>query len=307
MDEPVTSEKLTTVGKQTDHSTRIADLMVQTDHNLERVYRRAVICTGLVTLGVIVLIADLLFFSLTSTLGLVIYYSCLGLLLVVLVAFMYFYFMYTRRDAELKERTREAREQLLDTEKVEEFRNKIRQRIERMRSELAWFKQLESPGAFDSMDVDRTEERGNEEFEYFVRKYFEKMGFRLQISSIVTETGIYMLMTKDDSKYLVYPVHPPEQVDIELIREANRELLSRGIDSALIVTAGSYTDKAREYADQRNMLLYDRPALQNGIGGIITVLKSRIRDEEDLLAADNPLEHIKQTEAEAEEESASKS
>ncbi|MDZ7815954.1 MAG: restriction endonuclease [Planctomycetota bacterium] len=293
----MTDEHSTTIG-QTDHATRIADLMVESDRNLDRVYKRAVVCTGLITLGVVVLVADLLFFSLGSKTGQVIYYTCLGLLLAILVAFLYFYFIYTRKDADLKERIKEARHHLMDTEKIEEFRNKIRQRIERMRSELAWFKQLESPGAFDTMDTDRNEERGNEEFEYFVRKYFEKMGFRLERSSVVTETGIYMLMTKEKRKYLVYPVHPPGEVDIEMLREANRELLSRSIDSALVVTAGSFTEKAREYADQRNILLYDRPALQNGIGGITSILKSRIREEEELLSSDNPLEYIQSAEAE---------
>ena len=273
-------------------STEIADLMLQSDKNLEKIYRNSLICTGLIGTGVLVLLLDLLFLSIANPLGLAIYYSSLFTLLFVLISFLYFYYEYTKRTLDVEEKLIVTRRKLLEEEQLEEFRDKIRVRITRMKNENSWFKQLLSPDAFSNMDQERDNDRGNEEFEYFVRKYFEKMGFRLERSAVVTDSGVYMLMAKGSEKFLVYPIHPAQQVGQDVLKEVNRELLSNNINSALIVTTGSFTDAAREYTKKRNFLLYDKAAVIDGIKGIIGVLESRIAEENELLTYDKPLEKI---------------
>jgi hypothetical protein len=274
--------------EQDDYSRAIADLMVESDKNLDRVYRRSVICTLLIAVGIGGLLVDLIFFTLSDNIGLLLYYSCLIALLIVLITFLYSYFDYSRRTADINEEVEEARNHLLEQQKLEEFRDKLRKRIERMRNEQAWFKQLLLPGAFEGMDKERTKDRGNEEFEYFVRKYFEKMGFRLESSSVVTDSGVYMLMTKGGKGHLVYPVHPPTTVGQEDLANVNRELMQSHVEHALVITAGTFTEKGREYVGKRSILLYDRPALLEGVNGIISALNTRIQDEESLLTAENP-------------------
>jgi hypothetical protein len=272
-----------------DYGQIAADLMLEGDANLEKVYRRSVWCTILIGIGVVGLMLTLLFLSLGSTIGQILYYGSLFMLLGVMIAFMYYYFVYTRRASEIQRKLDEARKSLEHIQMTDEFLGKLRKRIERMRSEIAWFKQLLLPGSFEAMDKDREESRGNEEFEYFVRKFFEKMGFKLENSGMVTSSGIFMVMGKERQKYLVYPIHPPCTVGEDVIKVVKRELAETRLDSALVVTGGVYTDKARALGTRSGINLYDRPTLNEGIKSIVSVLTSRVSDEESILTADDPM------------------
>ncbi len=275
-----------------DYGQIMADLMVESDANLEQVYRRSVWSTVLIGVGVTGLMLTLFFLSLSSTIGQILYYGSLFMLLGVMIAFMYFYFVYTRRSVDLQTRMADARKNLEHSNKTDEFLGKLRKRIERMRSEVAWFKQLLLPGAFEAMDRDREENRGNEEFEYFVRKFFEKMGFRLENSGMVTSSGVFMVMGKDRKKYLVYPIHPPSTVGEDQIKAVKRELGESRLDSALVVSAGVYTDKARALGTRSGIHLYDRPTLNEGIKSIVSVLTTRVAEEEEILTSDDPVSRV---------------
>ena len=271
-----------------DYGQQIADLMLEGDANLEQIYRRSVLCTVLIGIGVAGLMFTLFFFSLSTTIGQTLYYCSLFMLLGVMIAFMYFYFVYTRRGLEIQGQMDDAKRKLEHLQKTEDFLGKLRKRIERMRSEIAWFKQLLLAGSFEAMDRDREENRGNEEFEYFVRKFFEKMGFRLESSATVTSSGVFMVMGKDRKKFLVYPIHPPSTVGEDQLKTVKRELAESRLDSALVVSAGVYTDKARVLGTKAGIHLYDRPTLNEGIKSIESVLTNRVTEEEAILTSDDP-------------------
>jgi len=270
--------------KESDYSMRIADLMVRSDEVLERFYKRSIICTVVVVAAVAGLLLDIAFLSLFTTVGKLVYYASLVLLLGALLAYLYSYYDYTHKGAAVNSMIADARKKLAEQEELEKLKEKIRARIDRMSGEAAWFSQLMAPGAIESLDRDTSEERGNEEFEYFVRKFFEKMGFRVEHSTVVLSSGIYMRMARDDRKYLIYPVHPPRTLDEEDVRETYRELLSEQEDAAVIVTSGSFTQKAKEFAARKqDLLLYDRSALLEGIKGIVGALRTRIEQERRVL------------------------
>ena len=277
-----------------DYSREIADLMLESDRILERFYRNSIICTVLVVVVVIGLLIDISILSLDSPFGLFAYYASLFSLLGVLILYLFFYYKYYHDNVFNKKKLEAKRSGLKEYEGIEEIKEKIRERIERMRGEIAWFTQLLSPGAIEKMDTGRADNRGNEEFEYFVRKIFEKMGFRLERSSVVTESGIHMRMIKDSHSYLVFPIHPPQTVDEDLLREANRELLATNTNKALVVTAGSFTAKAKEFVEKRDILLYDKTLLLQSIEGIISALKNRSSEEKRLLTETNTKRLLKE-------------
>ncbi len=272
-----------------DTSRELADLMLASDKALEVFYQRSVGCTIAVVASVAGLVIDLIFLTLDSVLGSVLYYSSLVALLGVLVLYLFYYYQYMRTNANIQDRLTEARARLNEQQELDKLKDKIRARIDRMKGEVNWFTHILEPGVLESLDKGRPTERGNEEFEYFIRKFFEKMGFKLERSAVLTESGSHMQMAKDDKQYLIYPVHPPAPISEEFVRNVNRELMQSSVKMAIIITAGSFTEKAREYCSSRDskLLLYDRRMVEEGVRAIIGALRSRVSEENNLLTESN--------------------
>ncbi|MFA4985221.1 MAG: restriction endonuclease [Candidatus Brocadiia bacterium] len=266
----------------------IADLIVAGDNSLDRFYKQSILCLIIVGVAVAALLADIAFLSLSGALGLALYYGALGIMLLSLLYYLYAYGQFYVGKGVLQIKLDEARKRLVELQQVEELKEKVRQRIERMRSEAAWFSLLQAPGAIEMMDNERNADRGNEEFEYFVRKFFEKMGFRIDKTSVVAETGVYMLVSKDGKQHLIFPVHPPTSVDGETLREFNKELMSTNVESAIVVTSGTFNENARAYVDKRNFLLYDITTLQAGLKGVVAALNARAEEEQKMLSESDP-------------------
>lgn len=104
------------------------------------------------------------------------------------------------------------------------------------------------------------------EFERLVGAWFEQRGFRVTETSSGADGGVDLYATRDGERLLVQCKHwRARKVGVEPVRELYGVLAASGNAGAYVVTSGTYTQAAREFARGREIQLIDGAELRKAL------------------------------------------
>lgn len=105
------------------------------------------------------------------------------------------------------------------------------------------------------------------EFELLVGKYFESKGYAVrQKLAEGADGGVDLTVYKDTEKYLVQCKQwRSTKVGVNVVRELLGSIAARGAVGGFVVTAGEYTQPAKDFVKGRNIQLIDGKVLVNSV------------------------------------------
>lgn len=108
------------------------------------------------------------------------------------------------------------------------------------------------------------------EFEELLSEAFRRQGYQVEHPGKAgPDGGIDLKLMRRDERILVQCKHwKREQVGVAIIREILGVVTSEGADSGIVVTSGTFTLDARQFASQNSIKLIDRDALITMIGEV---------------------------------------
>jgi restriction system protein len=105
------------------------------------------------------------------------------------------------------------------------------------------------------------------EFELLVGEYFRRQGFAaVNNFEAGPDGGVDVLLKKGADRYLVQCKHwRALRVGVQPVRELYGVMAAQRVAGGYVVTSGTFTDEARQFAEGRELKLIDGPALQRAI------------------------------------------
>ncbi|MDQ3060804.1 MAG: restriction endonuclease [Pseudomonadota bacterium] len=106
-----------------------------------------------------------------------------------------------------------------------------------------------------------------QEFELLVGEYFRRQGYGVTDNGGGgPDGGVDVLLKKSGQRYLVQCKHwRALSVGVQPVRELYGVMAAQGVTAGFVVTSGSFTEEAREFAHGLALELIDGRALQRGI------------------------------------------
>ena len=122
---------------------------------------------------------------------------------------------------------------------------------QRRSSLVAGVAQSRAPGALDGMSW--------QEFELLVGQAFRLQGYEVtELGGEGPDGGVDLVLRKDQEKFLVQCKQwKALKVGVAIIRELYGVMAAKGAAGGFVVTSGSFTDEAIEFASGRNVTLID--------------------------------------------------
>lgn len=119
------------------------------------------------------------------------------------------------------------------------------------------------------------------EFERLVGAWFEQRGFRVTETSSGADGGIDLYATRDSERVLVQCKHwRARKVGVEPVRELYGLLAASGSAGAYLVTSGTFTQAAREFARGREIQLIDGAELRKALVRAPTSTPSQVANRQ---------------------------
>lgn len=130
---------------------------------------------------------------------------------------------------------------------------------QRRKSLLRSVEQAGHPGTLNGM--------GWEEFEILVGEAYRQQGFRIvELGGAGPDGGVDLVLTKGSEKFLVQCKQwKAYKVGVSTVRELYGVMAASGATGGFVVTSGSFSADAKEFAKGRNVELVDGPQLHNMI------------------------------------------
>ena len=101
------------------------------------------------------------------------------------------------------------------------------------------------------------------QFESHVAEYYRRKGYRVRPTANGPDGGVDLRLTSDSGLYLVQCKHwRRDKVGVKIVRELYGVMAAEGAYGGAVVTSGSFSAKARAFADGKPMELVDGPQLQ---------------------------------------------
>ena len=106
------------------------------------------------------------------------------------------------------------------------------------------------------------------EFEHFVGTFFEKMGYRVEVTGGLKDGGIDIIISKDNNLHFVQcKKYQERQVTLSMVRDFYGAMAAkRNREKGFFVTTGTATLDAQKFAEENSIELIDGPRLMAYIG-----------------------------------------
>ncbi|CAG36150.1 hypothetical protein DP1421 [Desulfotalea psychrophila LSv54] len=103
-----------------------------------------------------------------------------------------------------------------------------------------------------------------QDFEYFTGEYFKNQGYRVKNNiKQSSDGGVDVWLKRDEKKYIVQCKHwKVYRVGVTVIREIYGVMQAHHLDGAFVVTSGTFTHEAIEFARLSGVVLIDGTTLQ---------------------------------------------
>lgn len=101
------------------------------------------------------------------------------------------------------------------------------------------------------------------EFEYFVGTFFEKMGYKVEVTGGLKDGGIDVIISKDNKLHFVQcKKYREKQVTLSMVRDFYGAMAAkRNREKGFFVTTGPATLDAQKFAEENSIELIDGPKL----------------------------------------------
>ena len=100
------------------------------------------------------------------------------------------------------------------------------------------------------------------EFEHFLVKIFEKMGYKCEVTKASGDFGADLLLNKVGVRTVVQAKRYDGKVSPKAVQEAVAAIRQYDADDAMVVTTNYFTKGANELADNNNVKLVDRDKIE---------------------------------------------
>ena len=100
------------------------------------------------------------------------------------------------------------------------------------------------------------------EFEHFLVKIFEKMGYKCEVTKASGDFGADLLLNKVGVRTVVQAKRYDDKVSPKAVQEAVAAIRQYDADDAMVVTTNYFTKGANELADNNNVKLVDRDKIE---------------------------------------------
>ena len=104
--------------------------------------------------------------------------------------------------------------------------------------------------------------KDGKEFEEFLQRLFEKMGFQCELTKYTGDKGADLVISKMGKRTVVQAKRYSEKVGNSAIQEAVTAIKPYRATNAMVVTTNYFTESARELANSNNVELVDRAKLE---------------------------------------------
>lgn len=134
-----------------------------------------------------------------------------------------------------------------------------------------WLERRGDRSRFDRQtDVDSMRRLSWQEFERLLGEFYRRQGYDVrQRGGQVADGGADLELHKGDERLLVQAKHwKTWRVKVPQVRELWGAVADEHADGAILVTSGSFTEDARNWASGKNLTLIDGPQLAQVIGSI---------------------------------------
>ncbi|GAB6152948.1 hypothetical protein JCM17380_16980 [Desulfosporosinus burensis] len=106
------------------------------------------------------------------------------------------------------------------------------------------------------------------EFENFVARLFESMGFRTEVTKASGDQGIDVIAEKDGSKFGIQAKCYSSSVTNKAIQEVVAGINHYNLNKGIVITNNFFTESAAELAKTNNIILWDRNMLKEKIADL---------------------------------------
>lgn len=114
---------------------------------------------------------------------------------------------------------------------------------------------------FKKKSIKKIDRMTGEEFELYLKKYFEEEGYRVSLTKRTGDFGADLLLKKAGQKIVVQVKRYSGNVGLSAIQEANAAIKYYGANKAMVITNSYYTKGAKELAKVNHISLWDRKIL----------------------------------------------
>ena len=132
---------------------------------------------------------------------------------------------------------------------------------------VSFFRQRKDKALFEQVKAAPSQHTLNglswQQFERLVAQAFQQQGYAVtHIASAGPDGGVDIEMTKDKERFLVQCKQwRATKVGVAVVRELLGVMVARGATGAFVVTSGTFTDEAAQFASGRNIKLIHGAAL----------------------------------------------
>jgi HJR/Mrr/RecB family endonuclease len=120
------------------------------------------------------------------------------------------------------------------------------------------------------------DEISGREFELFLKWLFEEIGFKVELTKIVADSGVDLVLSKDDEKIAVQAKRYRREIKVSnntiLKTHGGRDIY--GCSKSIVVTTSYFTPQAVNDAKKLNVELWDRDSLSAKIDSINSATKT---------------------------------
>lgn len=99
------------------------------------------------------------------------------------------------------------------------------------------------------------------EFEMFLKKQFEKRGFKVELTPVCGDFGGDLLLRKRKYTCVVQAKRYRGSVGVHAVQEVIGAVAYYEVDESMVITNSYYTKAARELAEKNDVILWDRDDL----------------------------------------------
>ena len=109
--------------------------------------------------------------------------------------------------------------------------------------------------------IDIIDRMSGEEFEKFLKVYYESQGYRADLTPSTADYGADLVMKKDKRKIVVQAKRWSKTVGIESVQQVIGAIRHYGASKGIVVTNSTYTENAYNLANSNGVELIDRRQL----------------------------------------------
>lgn len=114
-------------------------------------------------------------------------------------------------------------------------------------------------GCFDTLK--KIDKMKGVEFEEYLKKQFEKRGYKVELTPVSGYFGGDLLLKKRRYTCVVQAKRYRSSVGVHAVQEVIGAVAYYEVDEAMVITNSYYTKSARQLAEKNNVILWDRDDL----------------------------------------------